>query len=374
MASRNGEQESLKKKVAKVREVVSTVSTNDIVLALHSFDLDVEKTIRALCEQGVNSVIGDWETTKHAPVKKNRKQRRLELNSQKSQVDTGKSSTTGPSTTTTPTTNNIINNTKGPSQSKVPVTSTTTPSKVSGQQNVTLPPPGPKTQPVTSVNNTNQVKNKQNQGKDSSSIPTSASDIENIFKQIRQALDEREKYLLTQVKSHSQQFFNVDPSNILTTIKNFGQLSSINNKSTIISSPSSSRPNSNNSLKNATSHSSLVSSVGDDSGLGQVSPVSVKDKQKSSDRGTSTVAINEGGINMESDSFSVDQLAEIQRKLYETLSAQGIDISLVQSMAENTPSTFINRNKQNQQKFSKIDSSNSKSNVGKNKFGKGIQA
>uniref|UniRef100_A0A0N5B2A5 CUE domain-containing protein n=1 Tax=Strongyloides papillosus TaxID=174720 RepID=A0A0N5B2A5_STREA len=373
MASRNGEQESLKKKVAKVREVVSTVSTNDIVLALHSFDLDVEKTIRALCEQDVNTVIGDWETTKHAPVKKNRKQRRLELNSQKSQVDAGKSSTTGPSTTT-PTTNNIINNTKGPSQSKVPITSTTTPSKVSGQQNVTLPPPGPKPQPVTSVNNTNQVKNKENQGKDSSSIPTSASDIENIFKQIRQALDERERYLLTQVKSHSPQYFNVDPSNILTTIKNFGQLSSINNKSTIISSPSSSRPNSNNSLKNATSHSSLVSSVGDDSGLGQVSPISVKGKPKSSGRGTSTVAINEGGIKMQSDSFSVDQLAEIQRKLYETLSAQGIDISLVQSMAENTPSTFINRSKQNQQKFSKTDSSNSKPNVGKNKFGKGIQA
>uniref|UniRef100_A0A0K0ECA5 CUE domain-containing protein n=1 Tax=Strongyloides stercoralis TaxID=6248 RepID=A0A0K0ECA5_STRER len=367
MASRNGEHESLKKKVAKVREVVSTVSTNDIVLALHSFDLDVEKTIRALCEQDVTTVIGDWETTGNAPVKKNRKQRRLELNSQKSQVNSGKPPTLAS------TTNSTINN----STTVVP-----TPSKVSGQQKVTLPPPGPKSQSMTTTTsssptttiNTNQVKNKQIQEKDSP-IPMSASDIENIFKQIRQALFERERYLLTQVKSHPTQYFNIDPSIVLSTINNLGQLSSINHKNTIVSSPSSSRPNSNNSLKNATSHSSLVSSVGDDSGLGQVSPVSVKGKQQSSITGASTVAINEGGINMESDSFSVDQLAEIQRKLQETLSAQGIDISLVQSMSGNT-SSFVNRSKQNQhdkQRLQKMENSTSKQNVGKNKLGKGIQ-
>ncbi|CEF65780.1 UBA-like domain-containing protein [Strongyloides ratti] len=378
MASRNGEQESLKKKVAKVREVVSTVSTNDIVLALHSFDLDVEKTIRALCEQDVTTVIGDWETTGNAPVKKNRKQRRLELNSQKSQGNSGKTPTI--SSTTNSTINNSTTVVPSPTPSKVPVTTT---SKVSGQQKVTLPPPGPKLQSMTTTTttsstatiNTNQVKNKQSQGKDSP-IPTSASDIENIFKQIRQALSEREKYLLTQVKSHPTQYFNIDPSIVLSTINNLGQLSSINNKNTIISSPSSSRPNSNNSLKNATSHSSLVSSVGDDSGLGQVSPVSVKGKKQSSTTGVSTVAINEGGINMESDSFSVDQLAEIQRKLQETLSAQGIDISLVQSMSENTPS-FVNRSKQNQhdrQRLQKMENSNSRQHVGKNKLGKGIQA
>lgn len=370
MASRIGEQESLKKKIAKVREVVSTVSTNDIVLALHSFDLDVEKTIRALCEQDVTTVIGDWETTKHAPVKKNRKQRRLELNSQNSQPNLGKGSILSSSTTNT----TINSTTTGPAPKLSTVPVTTIPSKVPGQQKVTLPPPGPKSQPVTSTINSNQVKNKQHQGKDSP-ISTSASDIENIFKQIRQALTERERYLLTQVKSHPTQYFNIDPSNLLSIINNFGQLSSINNKSNIISSPSSSRPNSNNSLKNATSHSSLVSSVGDDSGLGQVSPISVKGKQQSSTTGTATVAINEGGINMESDSFSVDQLAEIQRKLQETLSAQGIDISLVQSMSENT-SSFVNRSKQNQQdrqRQSKMENSNSK-HVGKNKLGKGIQA
>jgi hypothetical protein len=37
-------------KISKVREVVKNISTNDIVLALHNFELDVEKTIHAFCE------------------------------------------------------------------------------------------------------------------------------------------------------------------------------------------------------------------------------------------------------------------------------------------------------------------------------------
>ena len=36
--------------VTKVREVVNGVSNNDIILALHSFDFNVEKTIQAFCE------------------------------------------------------------------------------------------------------------------------------------------------------------------------------------------------------------------------------------------------------------------------------------------------------------------------------------
>uniref|UniRef100_A0A0N4ZNJ4 CUE domain-containing protein n=1 Tax=Parastrongyloides trichosuri TaxID=131310 RepID=A0A0N4ZNJ4_PARTI len=350
MASRNGDQESLKKKVAKVREVVSTVSTNDIVLALHNFDLDVEKTIRALCEQDVNAVIGDWETTGGTiPGKKNRKQRRQELNLLKSSQATNASNTT--TTPITASSNNTV------------VTS-------NAQQNVTLPPAVPKTQKVTTTNNTNQGKGKQgkevnasNTGKSSvvnakvTGSPSAASEIEAIFKQIHQALIEREKYLVSQAKSQPSQQFNLDASKLISTINSFGQISGV--KNTIISSPSSSRPNSNNSLKNATSHSSLVSSVGDDSGIGQVSPISVKGKPSS----VPTVAINEGGINMESDSFSVDQLAEIQRKLQETLSAQGIDISLVQSMSENTSFTARKR-------LPKVDNKP----VGKGKAGKGIQA
>lgn len=45
-------------KVAKVREVITNVSKNDIILALHSHDLDVERTISALTEGGA---LDEWE-------------------------------------------------------------------------------------------------------------------------------------------------------------------------------------------------------------------------------------------------------------------------------------------------------------------------
>jgi len=57
------EKKLMDEKISKVREVVKNVSTNDIVLALHNFELDVEKTIHAFCEglfvfkiKGINSL------------------------------------------------------------------------------------------------------------------------------------------------------------------------------------------------------------------------------------------------------------------------------------------------------------------------------
>jgi len=44
------EKRMMDEKIAKVREVVRNVNTNEVVLALHSFDMDVEATIRAFCE------------------------------------------------------------------------------------------------------------------------------------------------------------------------------------------------------------------------------------------------------------------------------------------------------------------------------------
>lgn len=71
-------------KIAKVREVVRNVNTNEVVLALHTYDMDVEATIRAFCEGkrlesthdqgqstticnnnlgGTDQAIGEWEQT-----------------------------------------------------------------------------------------------------------------------------------------------------------------------------------------------------------------------------------------------------------------------------------------------------------------------
>uniref|UniRef100_A0A914UJ27 Uncharacterized protein n=1 Tax=Plectus sambesii TaxID=2011161 RepID=A0A914UJ27_9BILA len=44
------EKKVIDQKVAAVREIVQTASNNDIVLALHNFDMDVSRTIQAFCE------------------------------------------------------------------------------------------------------------------------------------------------------------------------------------------------------------------------------------------------------------------------------------------------------------------------------------
>ncbi len=44
------EKKAIDEKVAAVREVVHTASNNDIILALHNFDMDVGRTIQAFCE------------------------------------------------------------------------------------------------------------------------------------------------------------------------------------------------------------------------------------------------------------------------------------------------------------------------------------
>lgn len=51
MSAQNKQEKRLmEERIAKVREVVRNVSANDIVLALHNFELDIEKTIQAFCE------------------------------------------------------------------------------------------------------------------------------------------------------------------------------------------------------------------------------------------------------------------------------------------------------------------------------------
>lgn len=44
------EKKVIEEKVSKVRQVVPTIKTNEIILALHNYDLDVERTIQAFLE------------------------------------------------------------------------------------------------------------------------------------------------------------------------------------------------------------------------------------------------------------------------------------------------------------------------------------
>uniref|UniRef100_A0A915DFC2 Uncharacterized protein n=1 Tax=Ditylenchus dipsaci TaxID=166011 RepID=A0A915DFC2_9BILA len=60
---------------------------------------------------------------------------------------------------------------------------------------------------------------------------------------------------------------------------------------------------------------SLVSSVGETAGLGQTSPVSQE---------KSVAQVDNGGIVMQSDALSADQLADLQRRIEETLRSQAL--------------------------------------------------
>ena len=44
------EKKVIEEKLQKVRQVVQNVSNNDIILALHTYDLNVERTIQAFLE------------------------------------------------------------------------------------------------------------------------------------------------------------------------------------------------------------------------------------------------------------------------------------------------------------------------------------
>ncbi|VDN25316.1 unnamed protein product [Gongylonema pulchrum] len=55
------EKQFIEEAIAKVREVVHTAPKNDIILALHDFDFDVNKTIQAFCDDGAQSALDAWE-------------------------------------------------------------------------------------------------------------------------------------------------------------------------------------------------------------------------------------------------------------------------------------------------------------------------
>lgn len=53
------EKKFIEERVAKVREVVHTASNNDIILALHNYDFDVNKTIQAFCDGSFETGLKD---------------------------------------------------------------------------------------------------------------------------------------------------------------------------------------------------------------------------------------------------------------------------------------------------------------------------
>uniref|UniRef100_A0A914YBW2 CUE domain-containing protein n=1 Tax=Panagrolaimus superbus TaxID=310955 RepID=A0A914YBW2_9BILA len=379
------EKKVIEEKVQKVRQVVPTIKTNEIILALHNYDLDVERTIQAFLEEG-SGALGDWENT--AKSKK----------SKKKNTATKTNSTT--SSTVDSTTGILKQNGKSTSSNngyKNGYTNGVTSTVVSASSSAVKPKQAPKITTTTNLDNIDRLNSDEKskvlsaelnalnrhqtdlnkvQKQFDSEISNAETSIAQCFKEIRQISAERERQLLAalsrvreegthyisarhselrQLQSSTQNStedsvvaelkrflankqhdlelghvtrFVYDNSQIINSIARFGEVVSING-AIVLTPIMHSHPSQSNEIKHATSHSSLVSSVGEDSGLGQISPVA--------NEKNTAVHVEGSGIKMQSNAISVDQLAEIQRQLAEQLKAQGIDPSVLAGACGTAP-------------------------------------
>lgn len=382
------EKKVMEEKVQKVRQVVPTIKTNEIILALHNYDLDVERTIQAFLEEGSQGALGDWENT--AKSKKSKK---------KNNTPATKTNSTTSSTVDSVTTGTLKQNGKSTSSNNKGgagysngytngVTTSSTTTVVSASSSAVKPKQAPKITTTSNLDNIDRLNSDEKskvlsaelnalnrhqtdlnkvQKQFDGEISNAETSIAQCFKEIRQIAAERERQLLATLsrvreegshyisarhselrhlqssaqnsnedsvvaelkrflanKQHDLELGHVtrfvyDNSQLVNSIARFGEIVSING-ATVLTPIVHSHPSQSNEIKHATSHSSLVSSVGEDSGLGQISPVANE---------KNTAHVEGSGIKMQSNAISVDQLAEIQRQLAEQLKAQGIDPSVL---------------------------------------------
>ncbi|KAE9555323.1 hypothetical protein FO519_001482 [Halicephalobus sp. NKZ332] len=353
------EKKIIDEKVEKVRQVVPAVNKNDIILALHSYDMDVHRTIQAFCDESAQATLGDWENTgKSKKSKKAKTNGATETtNSRPPQVQQNGYSKNGFSATPATATSSSSSNAKANQPQKVKTNSNLDHiNRLSGAD---------KSKAVHSEIARHNTDLTQSQKLFDAEILNAETSIAQCFKEIRQAAVDRERQLLAalnQIRSEGHQYlanrkvairqleetsdpdqlahglksflslkqqdadlghvtrFVYDNSKLIRSLSQFGEVVGVGGAAiqpVPVPTPVSSTQM---SIKHATSHSSIVSSVGEDSGLGQISPVS---------NGKNIVSVENGGIAMQSEGLSADQLGEIQRQLAERLKAQGIDPSVL---------------------------------------------
>lgn len=330
------EKKVMDEKIAKVREVVRNVSSNDIVLALHNFELDVERTIHAFCEGGSEGALGSWETGGQAKKQKKNKGKPAVVAPIVAPVVVRKAVPQA-----TPSSNGYSN---GFGHGKAPATleketahpvnaSSSSSSKNTGVKNsdqqqtvAKVPKPSAQTNPYTKSNDTHSRTSDNRTEKGSNKAK---NELFECLQLIRNKLDAREHELADQLAlSPDGARLLFDTSRILQEISLLGEVVYSRNENHIapVAHHNNILPSAvTNGLvnNNSTSHSSLVSSVGEDSGLGQTSQTSPVQEKNVINQ------VDNGGIVMQSDAFSSDQLAELQRKIEERLRSQGIDPSIL---------------------------------------------
>ncbi|CAI4223149.1 unnamed protein product [Auanema sp. JU1783] len=287
-------------KVSKVKEVVRGVSNDDIILALHSYDFNVERTIQAFCEDGASGVLDDWVRPAGSSGKKNKNKKK----NKNAQV-------------VAPATPQVVEQPKKTAPVSVPTTGVTSVSTPVASAPVT------KAAPAKVVNGVSKAAKEAEKPKTNNKNAAVSEQVHNTFQTLRTILNEREKVLLGSLKPQSS--FSADLSQLVAFINNFGLVHDAAAKP--ISSPTKSvSPVQVAAIKHATSQSSITSSVGADSGV-NLSPVHSGNEQKKGSN--QSVHVTCGGIQMSSDGLSADQLAAIKQSLEERLAATGIDASVI---------------------------------------------
>uniref|UniRef100_A0AAF5PZJ7 CUE domain-containing protein n=1 Tax=Wuchereria bancrofti TaxID=6293 RepID=A0AAF5PZJ7_WUCBA len=402
MQQYRNEKKIIEEAVAKVREVVRTASKNDIILALHNFDFDVNKTIQAFCDDGAQSALGSWKRS-GTSNKKNQKKKKMAKNQTITAASVSTPSCICAPHSTPKTANGVISspvisgivevaNPRKRSET-VPLSTSESQKLVAnaGDAKVPFPFKSATSNEIESLDS-DRVDGDATGLRDydrqiekietvfENQISIAEENVRNSFKSIRQMLVERENHLLAELqRTHDEGtrffserrlqscglydrakrmsamsdreqmelrseiarfnaekqneegiaiacLFHCDSAQLIKLIKNFGEVVAVN--STAISETNIAARQVGNAvsapyvMKHSTSHSSIVSSLGEDSGLGQISPVGNEDRKN-------VAEISNGGILMKSDALTAEQLADLNRKLQESLKAQGIDASIL---------------------------------------------
>ncbi|KAK6730771.1 hypothetical protein RB195_007317 [Necator americanus] len=304
--SKVAEKKLMNEKIAKVREVVHGVSTNDIILALHSFDLNVERTIQAFCEDGASEVLDDWVRPVGGASKNKNKKKKNKQTTVEHAASAVTSATPSPSKV-----------------AKAPSTQENKPAVV---------PPTPQQEKVSPQTNGFVIQAKPLEVKPSTDKNILVTEhIQQTFKALRAAVTGREKALLAACGASSK-FVDADFNHLISLIEKFGSVveTSPRGAATVPSGlPKAVSPVQAAAIKHATSQSSISSSLGADSGV-NLSPTHKDEKNPAPAVKAAPVArIVSGGIQMQSDVLSPDQLEALQRKLAEQLAACGIDASVL---------------------------------------------
>ncbi|KHN81907.1 Spermatogenesis-associated serine-rich protein 2 [Toxocara canis] len=412
-AQYRNEKKRMEEAVARVREVVHSASKNDIILALHNFDLDVNRTIQAFCDDGAQSALDSWERTGSGSSKK--KAQKKKKTSAAPVTSTQAAPSKQQSMPTTASNGHIdFNDRSSPmANGDMKAAPAAVPSSVSAalediqssaaKQKEPLTPSQPSNSPPianlhilnddqkTKVLST-EISSLKSYGAEIGKIETAfenelalaEENVRGVFKGIRQLLADRESHLLAELKraredgarvlnerrvqacelyerglriaamsereqaelheemttfaaqtaaerenAHTSRFL-YDNAQLIKLVKNFGQVVGVKG---LLSGGSSATVTTTAqqqaafAIKHSTSHSSIVSSLGEDSGLGHISPVA-NEKH--------VVEVSNGGICMKSDALSADELADLNKKLQETLKAQGIDESVLSGIGSGT--------------------------------------